>query len=270
MYVPEKLFGVIGYPLGHSLSPLIHNWGFQYYSLPFVYFSWPVTPDNLPAFVLSLKTLPIHGCSITIPHKQKIIPYLDELTLEARQSQAVNTLYWQEDRLWGENTDCRGFIAPLLKEGINPDSALILGAGGASLACLTGLKRLGVRQVFMAARHFDRFPKETLSEEIRIDWPERLEVKADLLINATPLGMSGERIQETPFPREKLSNFSYVYDLVYNPLETCLLKEAQESGCNAISGIWMFIHQASLQFRLWSGQDLCLTKVYELIKNYFQ
>jgi len=255
-FIPQKLFGIIGYPLGHSLSPILHNWAFQQHNLPFVYFSWPLPPDSLAEFMVSMHTLPIHGCSLTMPFKQKVISYIDSLTPQALSTKSINTLYWKDNLLWGENTDCQGFMDSLTTRSIAPESALILGAGGASRACLYGLKQLGSQQIFVTSRHQGTLNNLEHNSQIpfqKVDWQDRTSLQANLLINATPLGMSGELIQRSPFPSTELHRFEYVYDLIYNPTQTILLHEANKAGCLTINGLDMFILQAKSQSYLWTG-----------------
>ena len=136
------LYGVTGWPLGQSLSPLLHNTGFQALRLPAAYARWEVPPEKLPAFVESVRLLHIRGCSVTIPHKVALTPLLDAVSPLARQVGAVNTLYWQDDALCGHNTDVAGFLAPLAGLPLDRGDALLLGAGGAARAVAAGLTGL--------------------------------------------------------------------------------------------------------------------------------
>ena len=141
---PEKLYAIIGHPLGHTMSPALHNSGFSMYNLASVYMAFPTPPEKLSNFMTAFRTLPIHGASVTIPHKETVIEYLDEITPRAKTVGAVNTLFWQEDKLVGDNTDVLGFMAPLIGMESKFKRALVLGAGGAAKAVLAGLKELGV------------------------------------------------------------------------------------------------------------------------------
>jgi shikimate dehydrogenase len=265
------LFGVIGWPLDQSLSPALHNWGFAELGLPFVYCAWPTPPAALPAFTVSLRSLPIRGVSVTLPHKEGIMPYLDRLTEEARHTGAVNTLFWREGELWGENTDVAGFIAPLKGMRRVPASALILGAGGASLACIHGLRAWGVPSISVAARRWEAL------EELRrrrgvipVAWEERGEVQAELVINATPVGMRGKNEAASPLPATGLGSWQTVYDLIYNPVRTVLLREAAAAGCDTVSGLDMFLEQARAQFELWTGRSFERDKARRLLLDRLQ
>ncbi len=268
IFIPDRLYGIIGYPLGHSLSPLLHNWGFQHYNLKAVYCRWPMPTDRLPEFVTSLRTLPILGVSVTIPHKRAIMPYLDGLTADALHAGAVNTLFWRDEELWGDNTDVQGFLAPLMAQrGTDIKTALVLGVGGASRAVVWGLKRIGVQRVTVCGRCSES--TETLAREAgceKLSWEERGQWSADLLVNATPLGMSGKFEELSPWPGE-MSNTRIAYDLVYNPRETCFLRQAKESGIPVFGGLEMFIAQAQGQFRLWTKKELPNEPVRELLSS---
>ena len=262
----DGLYGVIGFPLSQSLSPVLHNWGFNELQLPHAYYAWTIPGDALPAFTVSLRCLPIHGASVTLPHKQHIIPYVDHLTSEARSTAAVNTLFWREGELWGENTDVAGFLSPLKRRGEAPESALILGSGGAGLACIHGLRTWGVDRIMVAARR--REPLQELRRKRGIAplaWEDAAGAKADLLINATPLGMRGKSEGESPLPGGALQGFKTVYDLVYNPLQTKLLKDAAAAGCQVLSGLEMFIEQGRKQFELWTGQSFDPDRARQLL-----
>ncbi|MFW6243578.1 MAG: shikimate dehydrogenase [Desulfovibrionales bacterium] len=258
VFCPREVYGVIGHPLGHSLSPLLHNWGFQRLGLPKVYMRWPVTPEALPGFVQAVRALPVAGLSVTIPHKERVLPHLDGVSPRARELGAVNTLYWREGRLLGENTDVGGFAAPLRQLGSRVHSGVVLGAGGAARAVVLGLRELGAASIRIAARNPDK--AAGLARELgatALDWGEREQAAGDVLVNATPLGMAGKWSQESPYPfPASLAGFGTVYDLVYTPPLTPLLRAARTAGCRTIPGAAMFVHQAAEQFRLWTGQGL--------------
>ncbi|MCF8037743.1 MAG: shikimate dehydrogenase [Desulfohalobiaceae bacterium] len=264
--LPERLFGIIGHPLGHSLSPLIHNRAFADRNLPFVYLAWSLKADALPVFMQSVRILPISGLSVTIPHKENILPLLDKLTARAAGTGAVNTVFWDNQELWGENTDCGGVIAPLLRKGIQPNSVLILGCGGAARACCQGLRELGVGSILIAARNQDRLCALERDFGVSgVSWEHRTDPRVELLINATPLGMAGAGQARVPYPPQDLAKCEIVYDLVYNPLQTRLLQEAKARGRACISGVEMFVHQAAGQFRLWTGLEFSVAATRDLV-----
>ncbi|PTN36536.1 shikimate dehydrogenase [Desulfonatronum sp. SC1] len=267
VFIPDHLYGIIGYPLGHSLSPLLHNWGFQHYNLKAIYCKWPMPTDRLPEFVAALRTLSIPGVSVTIPHKRAIMPYLDGLTADAMHAGAVNTLFWRDGELWGDNTDVQGFLEPLTARRSQIRTALVLGVGGASRAVVWGLKRFGVERVTVCGRSSES--TVSLARDagcVYIPWEERGQWSGDLLVNATPLGMSGKFRELSPWPG-KISNIHIAYDLVYNPQETCFLRQAKEGGIQRVGGLEMFIAQAQGQFRLWTKKELPNEPVRELLSS---
>lgn len=248
-----KLLGIIGHPLSHTLSPVLHNWAFRDLDIQASYHVWDTSPDKLPAFMAALRTLPIHGASVTIPHKETVMPLIDALTETARLIGAVNTLYWENDKLWGGNTDVAGFMAPLTAHGIAPGTALILGAGGAARAALCGLRQAGWK-VLLAARTEPR--AERLAQAFKSDhvaWSQRHETRPDLLVNTTPLGMSGPFQGLSPW-KQPLAGVSLVYDLIYNPRQTPLLAQAEAEGVATLPGLPMFVHQGLAQFERWTGR----------------
>ena len=263
--IPDQLYGIIGHPLGHSLSPLLHNWGFQHHGLQAVYFQWPTPPASLPEFVTAIRTLPIAGVSVTIPHKQSVMPYLDELSADAVHAGAVNTLFWAEGKLWGENTDVHGFLAPLRCRPEPVRDALVLGVGGAARAAVRGLKLLGVETVLISGRNPEATRSLATSAECGwMDWEQRSQWSGDLLVNATPLGMSGQFERLSPWPG-KTTGIRLAYDLVYNPQKTCFLQAAASSGTEIILGLEMFLAQAQEQFRIWTKKELPADDCRELL-----
>lgn len=266
--IPQMLCGIIGNPLGHSLSPVLHNWAFREVGVAATYMAWPMPPENLDDFMATVMTLPIWGVSVTIPHKTAVMKFCEELSGRCRAAGAVNTLHWKKGHLCGENTDVQGFLAPLAEIGIKPASALILGAGGAARAVIAGLREWGVRTIHVA----NRTPEAAriLCNHMRcqgVAWEDRTSVQAELLVNATPLGMLGERQGATPWPAEYFVRGQIVYDLIYNPADTRFLVEARRAGCAVIPGLEMFLHQAAAQFRLWTDEDLPLDGARRLLKQ---
>ena len=197
--IPEKLYGIIGYPLGHTMSPVLHNWGFERMGVKAVYMAFPTPPEGLAAVVAAVRALPVSGLSVTIPHKEAIMAMLDRVSPLAERTGAVNTVVWEEGRLVGHNTDVVGFLAPMLSLGITPRSALVLGAGGAAKAVLAGLKDLNVTDIMLANRDMRR--AENLAEQFGVNlvaWERRDTVDAHLVVNTTPLGMAGKAVDESP------------------------------------------------------------------------
>lgn len=261
MLIPQELYGIIGNPLGHSQSPRIHNAAFAAAGLPKVYMAWPCPPEKLAAVMDCVRTLPIAGLSVTIPHKEQIIPLLDAITPAAKAVGAVNTVYWQDGALCGDNTDVTGFMAPLQHRKVT--SALVLGAGGACRAVLAGLQQKQTPRIVLTNHNCAK--AMLLAHEFSVEvipWEERHTIPADCVINATPLGMQGSYREQTPYDfaaagtcQQGDTGPRLAYDLVYNPLHTRFLCEAQAAGWDVQDGLAMFVAQANAQFRIWTGQE---------------
>lgn len=270
MLCPRELYGITGYPLGHSLSPVLHNWGFGKAGLPAVFMPWPVPPHKVQDFVNAVRTLNIRGACVTIPHKETVLPLLDRVSERALRMGAVNTLHWVEDKLCGENTDVDGFTAPLRSRFSRSTAegclrcALVLGAGGAARAVVQGLKEMGVPRIVLTNRNADK--AEALARHFDVEallWEERHALGADMVVNTTPLGMQGSAEAETPFEARGFAcqqgsgaGKGLAYDLVYNPLETRFLREAHAAGWETQDGLDMFVAQGLAQFKLWTGHAL--------------
>lgn len=260
------LLGIIGHPLSHTLSPVLHNWACREQSVQASYHAWDTSPDKLPAFMTALRTLPIHGLSVTIPHKEAVMPMLDKMTENARDIGAVNTIFWQDEQLWGDNTDVIGFMAPLQERAVSPGRALVLGAGGAARAAVCGLSRAGWK-VVLSSRTETR--ADRLSHAFQADyvpWANRYDQHPDLLVNTTPLGMSGPFQAMSPW-KETLRGISLVYDLVYAPKHTPLLIQAKQEGLDVVYGLPMFIHQGLAQFERWTGRRFNLQEAQTLLER---
>ncbi|MBI1747904.1 MAG: shikimate dehydrogenase [Acidobacteria bacterium] len=246
-----KVIGLLGTPLAHSLSPAVHNAAFHQMALASVYI--PFDADDVSRFMELADKLPLAGLSVTAPHKTNVLPLLDSMDATAKAVGAVNTCVRTERGWVGYNTDVEGCLSPLLAED-SPTyrTAVIVGAGGAARAAALAMRRLGV-SIRIVHRRLEK--ARALAEEIGAAFgpPASLREKTDLLINATPVGMY-PNVSDTPIPREYLRGYQAVYDLVYNPYRTRLLEEAKAEGLRTIHGLEMFLAQAALQFRIWTGQ----------------
>jgi len=253
---PQGQYGIIGWPLGHSKSPLLHNWGLKETGLPGVYVPWPTEPAKLKAFIAEVRARHIRGVSVTIPHKQTVMPFLDGLTDRAKAVGAVNTLFWRDGKLMGDNTDVLGLMAPLAPHKDTLKSALVLGAGGAARAACSALKELGVADIAVANRTASKAEKLAGDFGLRaVPWEERVGVWS-LVLNTTPLGMLGDNLGKSPWPASGFGGVSLVFDLVYNPVRTRLIEDAQAAGVACLSGLSMFMHQGLAQFEVWTGKKL--------------
>jgi shikimate dehydrogenase len=248
-----KIFGILGRPVAHSLSPAMHNAAFQHLGINSVYVAFPVT--DLPQAVSGLRGLAIGGVSVTIPFKEEVIPLIDALDPQAAEIGAVNTVVNREGRLIGYNTDCLGAVTALqTRINLNGQHALILGAGGASRAIAFGIIQAGgqVTLTDLDQARAIALVKDLGAEAIPPDAVDRC--SASILVNATPVGMAPD-IDGIPINPELLSRFQVVMDIVYQPLTTRLLREAQARGAATIDGLQMLIHQATAQFELWTGRQ---------------
>lgn len=254
-YSTELLLGIIGSPLGHSLSPMLHNAMLRLHGISGIYLPWELRSDALEGFAQAVRVLPIHGCSVTIPHKVGIMSHCDRLTYRAKSVGAVNTLYWDGTELVGENTDVAGFMAPLTDLNLADASVLVLGAGGVARAAAAGLAEHDVRRIGISSRSEGK--SRALAQEFKVasvPWEDRFAWGATIVVNATPLGMSGNNEALSPWRADAFSPSMLAYDLVYNPEQTVFLKQAEAAGSRTIGGLDMFVHQAAAQFRLWTGR----------------
>jgi len=266
-----KVCGIFGHPVEHTFSPAMHNAAFAALKMDYVYVPFPVPPTGLAVAVAAVRALGLAGVNVTIPHKESVLPLLDELSEEARLIGAVNTIVNRSGRLYGDNTDGRGFLRALEgKAGFTPagKTALILGAGGAARAVAAQLALAGVSKLLLANRSRNRAgelagfitDKTGVRAEI-VPWPEggggtlpaEALLEAALVVQATPLGMHPNYSETAPLPFDLFRQGQLACDLVYNPLETLFLKKARQSGAVAVDGLGMLLYQGALAFELWTG-----------------
>jgi len=259
-----RLCGVIGDPIEHTMSPAIHNAGFTKLGLDYLYVPFHVRKGELGKAIDGMRALNIRGLNVTIPHKVTIIPLLDELDPLAERIGAVNTVTNDDGVLKGYNTDASGFLQALLKRGIKPKgkNVVILGAGGASRAISFILAERGAHLVILnrqlkkaeelSSRLSTTFEKEVKALQLAAENLAQVLDGADILVNATSVGMSPD-INETPLPSNLLKPGLIVVDIVYNPIKTRLLREAEEAGTETVSGVDMFVWQGVLAFEIWTG-----------------
>lgn len=260
-----KVTGIIGYPLTYTLSPSMHNRAFKVLDLNFKYLPFVVGEEDVKAAIEGIRALKIKGINVTMPHKEAVIEFLDELSSEAMIIGAVNTINNDSGRLIGYNTDGTGFLRSLREESFDPEDrdTVILGSGGAAKAVAVALAQAGAKSITIVARkvekaeeikdrlesNFSQILVETLSFEGNL--ADTLSV-GELIVNATPIGMkeSGDLL---PVPLELINDRHFVYDLVYAPLETALLKAAKGRGAKVASGLGMLLYQAAAAFEIWTG-----------------
>jgi len=248
-----RLFGVVGYPIGHSLSPAMHNAAFSENGLNAVYLAFET--GDIDGCIKGMRTFGIRGMSVTIPHKSSVIPLLDEVDDLAKRIGAVNTIVNDEGHLVGYNTDALGALKALEEKiELTGKTCLMIGAGGAARAIGFILREKGL-ELKVVNRSSERGKALALSLAcpfVPLDELER--TTADVLIQTTAVGMAPHE-DGCLIPEHMLKKDMVVMDIIYNPLETRLLKMARDRNCLTINGLGMFIRQGAEQFRLWTGID---------------
>jgi len=260
--------GLIGYPVSHSLSPKIQNAALKACGLEGDYSLFPIAPDDMVALkdlLDRVRSGEITGLNVTIPHKQNVIPFMDELTPTANVIGAVNVIYMRENKSVGDNTDAPGFLADLNKflttetQRHGDLNALVLGAGGSARSVVYALQNDGWR-IAIAARRIEQAQQLASQFErtnaIELDFKTFQLSNLELIVNTTPVGMT-PNTDQSPLPENVvLAPHTKIYDLVYNPRETKLVRDARSQGLNATTGLGMLIEQAALGFELWTGKKL--------------
>lgn len=242
------IYGIIGNPVKHSLSPIIHNMCFKITGINGIYLPFEI--NNLEDAIKGIKALGIKGLSITLPFKTDVIKYLDEIDSIAKDIGAVNTILNHEGSLVGYNTDWLGAVEALKEvTELEGKKTLILGAGGAARAIAYGLKKSGCN-VIITNRSIERAKK--LAEDMDCIYLNEPSSDEDIIINATNIGMY-PLDNKSPISRDKLKRGMIVMDIVYRPLKTRFLKEAEEVGCTTIDGLSMLLYQGVKQFQIWTG-----------------
>lgn len=273
--------GLLCWPVGHSLSPVMHNTAFEALGMDWVYLPLPVEPEHLEDGIRGLRSMGFAGCNISFPFKTRVIPLLDEVDEFASLMNAVNTIKVQDGKLCGSNTDCFGFVRSLEEQNIDPEGMRILfvGAGGAARASLFGLSRYHVESIAILdvalsqAESLVRdlsavYPDGVLSYDLMT--PENLRKHSegrDLVVNATPLGMH-PKADATPWPEEvPLPKDAVFFDVIYNPPETKFLARAREEGHKTISGLGMLVHQGAVSFETWTGVKPPVDLMYKVCRE---
>ena len=262
-----KICALIGDPVEHSMSPVMHNAAFREARLDYLYVPFRVKKEELGQAIDGMRALNIRGLNVTIPHKVAVLQFLDELDPLAEKIGAVNTIVNDNGFLTGYNTDATGFLQALLEGGIEPEgkNVVILGAGGAARAISFILTDRGANLVILnrlleldwaeelANRMAQIFGQEVDALELNRQNLARALGKADILVNATSVGMSPD-IDRTPVDADLLRPGLIVYDIVYNPIKTRLLREAEAAGAKTISGVDMLVWQGALAFEMWTSR----------------
>ncbi|HZA23072.1 MAG TPA: shikimate dehydrogenase [Dehalococcoidia bacterium] len=264
----SSVLGIIGAPIGHSISPKFQQAALDYYGIDGTYQAWEVAPPRVEDFIRSLRRPEVLGINVTVPHKRAVIPILDNVDQWATEAGAVNTIVHRDGRLSGHNTDGYGFLRALREAGgFEPRGrrVLVLGAGGAARGVVLALIGEGIGQLIVANRTLARAEaliqlaraRGVVGQAIPLSWNELslAAVQSDLIINCTTIGMThGPDAKGTPLLLHQIPPTALVYDLVYNPLETPLLREAARAGAGVLGGIHMLVYQGAASFEMWTGK----------------
>lgn len=258
----KKLYGVIGHPIAHSMSPVMHNDAFTALQLPGYYHAFNIKPEDLEAAIKGMKAIGIAGFNVTIPHKSAIIPLLDEIDPLAEAIGAVNTVVLKDGKWIGFNTDGHGFISALKedwKSNLQKEKVLLVGAGGAAKAIYYTLASEGVLSIDICNRTLERgeylaagcpFPSKT--NALSLSEAEASLERYTLIIQTTSIGMS-PKVQDAPLSLNKIKPGTFVSDIIYNPFKTTFLQQAYEKGAFIQNGVGMFVYQGALAFKKWTG-----------------
>ena len=283
-----QYIGLVGYPLGHSVSPVFQQKALDYYGLDICYQAWETPPDELANVVASLNQPDRLGMNVTVPHKEAVLAFLDRTDEAATVSRAVNTIVKENGSLVGHNTDSSGFLRALREDGgFDPKGTkvLVLGAGGAARGVVYALFTAGAGFLGIAGRNGKRvrmmaesFMGDAKRYDSRITMGEwRREGLAqvlswyDLVVNTTPMGMLGGPAEgESPLNGVGVPSSIFVYDLVYNPVDTPLLKQARAAGARSLGGLPMLVYQGAEAFQLWTGKDAPVEVMMEAAKGALQ
>ena len=276
-----RYVALIGYPLGHSVSPSMQQAAFDYYQLDLRYQAWETEPAQLGAIMERVRQPSTLGANITIPYKETVLPMIDELDQLARQIGAVNTIVHRKGVLIGHNTDADGFLEALRHlSGFEPAGkrAFLLGAGGAARAAGFALAGAGVRSLAIADIIGEKaqglcWDLRPLGVEIQFIDCEDEKLRdalsnCDLVVNCTPVGMKGSATEgQSPLKAELIAKEALIYDVVYNPMETPLLRDAKAIGARTLGGLGMLVYQGAKAFELWTGNEAPIDIMFEAAKG---
>jgi shikimate dehydrogenase len=264
-----QLLGVIGHPVAHSLSPTMHNAAIAALGVNYAYLPLPVAPESLAAAIAGFSAIELQGFSVTIPHKQAIMPLLSEISELARAVGAVNTVYHTANGWGGTNTDVQGFLSPLINlRDWRQSTALVLGNGGAARAVVAACHQLGCPQIWVAGRSPEKlgiflqsWKESPFGANLSVyGWNElaALLPAADLLVNTTPIGMHphGQDSPLSSLELKQLQQGTIVYDLIYTPRPTQFLQFAQAQGATTLDGLEMLVQQGAAALQLWLQQPV--------------
>jgi len=271
----KQLFGVIGCPISHSMSPDMHNDAFNDKDIDAYYQAFEVQPENLETAIIGMKALGIKGFNVTVPHKTEIIPLLDRVDPLAAAIGAVNTVKLENHQYVGYNTDGLGYVKGLLEKlpggSLEKINILIIGAGGAARAIFYTLLQQGARKVDIANRTvknaqtlIENSPFDSESDALSLIEAEQQIQSYHLIVNTTSIGMK-PKVDEIPLVLNNIRRDTVVSDIIYNPLETKFLSEAKKFGAITENGIPMFIYQGALAFQIWTGIEPDIERMKQVV-----
>ncbi|KIL44478.1 shikimate dehydrogenase [Jeotgalibacillus soli] len=272
----KSLYGVIGYPIEHSKSPMMHNAWFRNENFEGYYHPFKIEKNQLGNAIRGMKALQMKGWNVTIPYKEAIIPFLDEVDAAAVAIGAVNTVVYKNGKWVGTNTDGDGFVASLslkrTKEQLKTSSILLIGAGGAAKGIYYALVNAGVNNIHIANRTVERassliskIAADGNFKGISLDSATEQLTQYDIIINTTSVGMYPE-IDSVPIEVTNIKAGTLAVDIIYNPLETAFLKAAKERGAETLNGVGMFVYQGALAFEHWTGIRPDIEKAMTMIE----
>ena len=279
-----RRLGIIGYPIAHSLSPVMFKAALDHYGFNISYEAWEIPVSGLPDFLDNVRCSKpsVMGFNVTVPHKEMVMSAMDEVSSEAKRAMAVNTVVNRAGRLYGHNTDGAGFVRALEEEAgfsFNGCSALILGAGGAARGVVMALSSKNLKEIIIANRTPER--SDRMAKDVKRYWSgsiRSISLAADglqdaarnagLIVQCTTIGMlhgpdeDGSLLAAEDIPTEAL-----VYDLVYNPTETPLMREAAKAGARVLGGLSMLVYQGAIGFELWTGEKAPVQAMFKATRQ---
>lgn len=278
-----RLTCLLGSPVAHSISPQMHNEAFRQLGLDYVYTAFDVAPEHLPEAVSALKLFNIRGFNLTMPHKTAMLELVDELTPAAKLAQAVNTVTYEDGRLIGHTTDGVGYMRSVEDAGFSiiGKNMTLLGAGGAATAICTQAALDGVKNIYMFKRKnaswnsvqafVDNVNRTTDCKVSLYDIQDESQLKqaldnSDILTNATNVGMA-PNVTSSPIPASLLDSHLIVSDIIYNPRQTQLLKDAKKAGCPTMNGLYMLLYQGAASFECWTNEKMPVSIIKEKYFN---
>ncbi|MBK8944893.1 MAG: shikimate dehydrogenase [Ignavibacteriae bacterium] len=277
-----KIVGILGHPIKHSLSPMMHNFCFQKQNLNYVYLPFDVPTSNLKGALKALNMLGIKGLNVTLPHKEKIIQFMDHVSEEASIVGAVNTIVSEGNQLFGYNTDINGIVETLLpyKDNLVKSTATVIGAGGAARSVIFALIRHfkvekinvinrteerseSIKDYFKDKMHFNSIYSHELIAKENVE----IYQASNLIINTTSIGLFPNNDDTPTDIAESFNSSQIIFDLIYNPIKTKFLQIAESQNATILDGLKMFVIQGAKSFELWTGSQMEIDSVYDELKN---